>query len=560
MAHATFKSPKAKKDSPFGKLPTFRWENLSSLQRIGHGSFGTVDSAIYCCGASPAKKVTIKQPIEAACQIQVFTKEASIFHNAKGHMNIAEFIAVSSVPPAIMQEYMEFSFSTFNDSMVVHSLDKFLSHMDNMYDFEGFKHVQNIVAADVVNGLAFLHEKNIVHRDLKPSNVLVSNQHYISLEQEVILQHWHLGTMRSVICKLTDFGESQSHVIQTRTLVSSIVENLNRGSPAYMAPEILLSEKRPGFATMEDLKSVDLWALGMLMFVVANPSIAYPYQHEIERECNIFSSKDSRKVLEDLLRAGNLPEFPQKYDKMQVQFWDLPVKVFDMCISFDRASRVSTIEPVLEDCTAAKTSMGVQCSVVNLPISQKSALEESHCLAARKFQAGSSVLPASQKQMAQEVSNDGTNSCVFLCLKICDKLMKSTYTEDTLSSNISDVTVDIINTYPFELNPHRDISKKYDILEAYTIMNTNAHIGHFDFTEELPFADGVFAKQSRTNLERKLQSLANKNSDFYSIYTCEPYSIVIRCIKRRIFAIDTHSVPEANLTLMEFAVTCVDGC
>ncbi len=162
--------------------------------------------------------------------------------------------------------------------------------------------------------------KNIVYRDLKPSNVLISNLHYIRLEKEEILQHWHLGTMRSVICKLTDFGESRSHLIQTRTLVSSKVENLNRGSPAYMAPEILLSEKRPGFATMDDLKSVDLWALGMLMFVVANPSIAYPYQLQIERECNLFSSKDSREALENLLRAGILPEFPQKYDKMQVQF------------------------------------------------------------------------------------------------------------------------------------------------------------------------------------------------------------------------------------------------
>ncbi len=51
-----------------------------------------------------------------------------------------------------------------------------------------------------------------------------------------------------------------------------------------MAPEILLPDLRPSEATISDLKAVDIWALGMVLFVTVNPSISHPYCSEIKEE------------------------------------------------------------------------------------------------------------------------------------------------------------------------------------------------------------------------------------------------------------------------------------
>ena len=46
-----------------------------------------------------------------------------------------------------------------------------------------------------------------------------------------------------IICKLADLGEAQSKLLQTRVISNnSRTHFVRRGSPAYMAPEILVEE------------------------------------------------------------------------------------------------------------------------------------------------------------------------------------------------------------------------------------------------------------------------------------------------------------------------------
>ena len=124
-----------------------------------------------------------------------------------------------------MQEYECFSFHLFGEEKSVNS--QFLSHVDEFYDFKGFKHIPALVLKDIQDGLSFLHEKDIKHHDLKPSNVLVSNSHCSCLNGVEFAKFWESGSERDINCKLTDFRESRSQLIQTQTLLSARVADIN---------------------------------------------------------------------------------------------------------------------------------------------------------------------------------------------------------------------------------------------------------------------------------------------------------------------------------------------
>jgi serine/threonine protein kinase len=87
-------------------------------------------------------------------------------------------------------------------------------------------------STEILLALQYLHKQNIVYRDLKPENLLIDNEGHI---------------------KLADFG------------FAKILENDKTftlcGTPEYLAPEIVKGSKKTGYG-----KSVDWWALGILLF------------------------------------------------------------------------------------------------------------------------------------------------------------------------------------------------------------------------------------------------------------------------------------------------------
>ena len=115
------------------------------------------------------------------------------------------------------------------------SLDKFLQYVHIYEALDKFALWEKI-AGETVAGLAHLHDLGIVHQDSKPANVLVSNQNYCSLEDRQELEH--VFQARPIICKLADFGESQSTINQTSNVCRRVPSNIVIGTPAYRAPEL----------------------------------------------------------------------------------------------------------------------------------------------------------------------------------------------------------------------------------------------------------------------------------------------------------------------------------
>ncbi|ETW76102.1 hypothetical protein HETIRDRAFT_53797 [Heterobasidion irregulare TC 32-1] len=114
--------------------------------------------------------------------------------------------------------------------------------------------------SDVVEGLAFLHDKSILHLDLKPGNVLLT---------------WDEGKLipRAM---LSDFGTSRDMIHSTRA------RSGNTGTLEYTAPESLPS---PLTGRLQQVDSkADMWSLGMLLHKLLFFRLPYRWAAQGDRD------------------------------------------------------------------------------------------------------------------------------------------------------------------------------------------------------------------------------------------------------------------------------------
>ena len=93
-------------------------------------------------------------------------------------------------------------------------------------------HAARFYAAEIALALDYIHEKEVIYRDLKPENLLLCGDGHVML---------------------ADFGLSKRTKSSGRHGSTSTV-----GTPAYFAPELVMSEQYS--------KSVDWWAYGVVVF------------------------------------------------------------------------------------------------------------------------------------------------------------------------------------------------------------------------------------------------------------------------------------------------------
>jgi 5'-AMP-activated protein kinase catalytic alpha subunit len=116
------------------------------------------------------------------------------------------------------------------------------------------------VFKQVIEGIGYCHSKQILHRDIKLDNILLDS----------------FG-----VIKICDFG------------VSKIVRPGDRltdqcGTPAYIAPEILLDKGYEGFAS-------DIWSAGVVLYSILYGSVPFRGNDMHELHKNITSGKFALK-------------------------------------------------------------------------------------------------------------------------------------------------------------------------------------------------------------------------------------------------------------------------
>lgn len=222
-----FKIPSLKKAASKRRicedLPPFDFGSLEAKEQIGYGSYGVVYKALHQKELVVAKKLIGESAEEESCFIK---DKARLMYSLK-HENVVGFKSVSSSPCAILIEYLYFDFSLFEISKQLSNLVEFLNYIDKIDAFTFFENDLILkMGYQISKGLEYLHSKGVAHRDLKAKNILVSNQHYCNLADEQL--RFKVFSERPVICKLADFGESRSHLIQTAAVLHSKTKNIDR--------------------------------------------------------------------------------------------------------------------------------------------------------------------------------------------------------------------------------------------------------------------------------------------------------------------------------------------
>ncbi|KAJ9467291.1 Mitogen-activated protein kinase kinase kinase A [Diplonema papillatum] len=230
-----------------------QWYRSESV--LGKGSYGTVWLAMDSTGGLVAMKtVRISDEAEKGDELTSLLSEVDLLSTLRNDYVVSYFSStIVSGHIAIIMEYVPGgSLSTlleqFGPSLPTSSVKRYLK--------------------DILRGLEFLHDNKIVHRDLKPGNVLL---------------------MIDGQCKLSDFGTSTSWSTQQvdATPTDSPTKKV-AGTPIYMSPEACRGSCG---------KSVDIWALGITVYLMMTGRVPYS-----------IKSFQVRKFLASLGRSEIIPD------------------------------------------------------------------------------------------------------------------------------------------------------------------------------------------------------------------------------------------------------------
>ena len=286
-------------------------------------------------GLYKEKEVFVKKVRSQSSYVRdIFAKEALLMSKIH-HENIVSLIGVSKDPVAILMEYCVFSFTPFQRTEKFSSLDQLLQYLCTEDLFTYFPGILNFMASDIGKGLAYLHENNMVHRDIKPGNILVTNTHYVH-ETKYLAS---LFEKKPVICKLADFGEGRSEMAQTKTFLSNKTKLVERGTPAFMAPEISVDVLKLTSVGIEQLKSIDNWILIMTTFVILNPDQEHPFFLDFQNDRKKGVSDSASNLLKKYLKRKCFPTFSSSYLMQQSSYYQRLRSVFDELLNYEPNDR-----------------------------------------------------------------------------------------------------------------------------------------------------------------------------------------------------------------------------
>jgi len=286
---------------------TMRWQQG---QFIGGGTFGSVYAAVNLDNNQlmAVKEIRLQDPQLIPTVVSQIRDEMGVLQ-VLDHPNIVSYYGIE---PHRDKVYI---FMEYCDGG---SLAGLLEH-GRIED----ETVIMVYALQMLEGLAYLHERGIVHRDIKPENILLD----------------HDG-----VIKFVDFGAAKVIARQGKTLAAEHAvttnqkgggaagagaggnrQNSMQGTPMYMSPEVIRG------SNLGRLGAVDIWSLGCVILEMATGR-------------RPWASLDNEWAIMYNIAQGNSPHLPGRD-----QFSDSGIDFLRKCFERDPTRRASAAELLQHD-------------------------------------------------------------------------------------------------------------------------------------------------------------------------------------------------------------------
>lgn len=273
---------------------TLRWQQG---QFVGGGTFGSVYAAINLDSGQmmAVKEIRLQDPQLIPTIVAQIRDEMGVLQ-VLDHPNIVQYYGIE---PHRDKVYI---FMEFCDGG---SLAGLLEH-GRVED----ETVIMVYSLQMLEGLAYLHERNVVHRDIKPENILLDHDGLI---------------------KFVDFGAAKVIARQGKTLAAEHSatrqgrQNSMQGTPMYMSPEVIR-----GHASGR-LGAVDIWSLGCVILEMATGR-------------RPWASLDNEWAIMYNIAQGNPPQLPTRE-----QLSDQGIDFLKRCFEKDPVKRASAAELLQHD-------------------------------------------------------------------------------------------------------------------------------------------------------------------------------------------------------------------
>ena len=210
-------------------------KDMKFLGDIDHGAFGKV---IHVHENKDNLDLAVKVINKIGTGLQLIKKmkeEVSILKKLNHH-NIVKFYGYSETNNQLLikMEYIKYG-----------TLSRWMKDHHKIKEADA-----SIIIGKVLSAVEYLHSMHICHRDIKPENIMISKENDLSS------------------IKIIDFGLSAQHF-------NYLSNNDYCGTFIYMAPEQI--EKKLYYY------SVDIWSIGILMYMLLNNG-KHPFYHKDDKK------------------------------------------------------------------------------------------------------------------------------------------------------------------------------------------------------------------------------------------------------------------------------------
>ena len=229
------------KENDYKSYPKTNLSFYKIGRSIGHGAFGKVNIALHILSGH-------------IVAIKSFNKSKNNFplHKIKYEIKIMQKLRNNKRIVKLLEAFEnEKYFFIIMENVIGGNLLNAINKMNKLSET-----ISRNIFKQLIETIKYIHSKGIVHRDIKPDNILLNLNNNI---------------------KLCDFGVSKE-IKKGQLLMDSC------GTPAFIAPEILLDDPYDPFMT-------DIWSCGVVLYVMISGFFPFTGINEMQLHKHILSGK-----------------------------------------------------------------------------------------------------------------------------------------------------------------------------------------------------------------------------------------------------------------------------